>query len=280
MTTTAQSSDPAADPAEVGEPEDEQPVSDRTTLVIGAVMALVAIALVGVLIATGDGDSGGGGGDGGGDARPVAAIFGTVDEFEREGEEELGSLTTDRDWESFSGVWGIDDGNAYVVTSDEFRNHVAIGLGQGDGAVQVRVERVTAGAGIIFRFRGPFNYWAVVAAPNSSTWNLIRIEDSEFTFVGNTGPSPVADGTTIAARFEGERIEVIINGTVKLTAQDNFLADEGKVGLTVRGEDATEARFDNFVAALPGNRPLFVGDGSGQPDDATSPSTTTTTDGG
>ena len=36
------------------------------------------------------------------------------------------------------------------------------------------------------------------------------------------------------------------------------LVEEGKLGLTVRGDDATEARFDEFVAALPGNRPLFI----------------------
>ena len=260
--------------------EDEPPVSDRTTLVIGVVMALVAVALVGVLIATGGDDSGDvatGAGDS--EARATTAVFGTTDEFERADASELGALTADRDWDPIAGVWGIENGNARVVTSAENRNHAVIGLGEADGAVQVRVERVTAGAGIVFRFRGPFNHWAVLAAPNGSTWNLVKVEDAESTIIGNTGATTVADGTTVAARFEGERVEVIINGAVLLTVQDDFLSDQGKVGLTVRGDDATEARFDDFVAALSGNRPLFVSQPDAEPSESTTP-TTAAPDGG
>jgi hypothetical protein len=255
---------------------DDEPVSDRTTLAIAVIMGIVALVIVGVLVATGGGD------DGGGDnnnnqaqqIQPTTAVFGTIDEFDRRDARQLGQFTEDRTWDPAVGQWGIDDGDAYVVDSDEFRNHAVVGLGQGDGAVQVRLDRLTAGAGLVFRFRGPGNYWAVVAAPNGGTWNLMRVEDTAAEVVDNTGVTPVVDGTTVAARFVGEEIEVIVNGVVVLTVQDDFLAEEGKVGLTVRGDDATEARFDDFVAALPGNRPLFVGDGG-----ASAP-TTTAADGG
>ncbi|HYF44865.1 MAG TPA: hypothetical protein VD926_01555 [Acidimicrobiales bacterium] len=248
--------------------DDDEPVSDRTTLAIGVIMAIVAIAIIGVLVATGGGDDGGGGGAETRDAegiRPTTAVFGTLDEFDRRDARQLGAFTTDRDWDPVVGRWGVDNGDAYVVDADEFRNHAVIGLGQSDGAVQVRLDQLTAGAGLVFRFRGPGNYWAVVAAPNGGTWNLIRVEDTAADVVGNTGITPVVDGTTVAARFVGEEIEVIVNGVVHLTAQDDFLSGEGKVGITVRGDDATEARFDDFVAALPGNRPLFVGEGRGAP---------------
>jgi hypothetical protein len=264
------------DPGEADDFDEDEGVSDRTTLVIGMIMALVAIAIVSVLIATGGGESGDGDqAESGGGVRPTTAVFGTLDEFDRADSGELGAFTADRTWEPLTGRWGIRNGDAAVLESDEYRNHAAIGLGQSDGAVQVRVERLTAGAGVIFRYRGPSNYWAVVAAPNGGTWNLLRVEDTDAQVVGNTGLTPVSNSITVAARFTGEQIEVIINGIVRLTVQDDFLIDEGKVGMTVRGDDATEARFDDFVAALPGNRPLFIGDGSGA-----EPAPTTTVDGG
>jgi hypothetical protein len=256
---------------------DDQPVSDRTTLAIGVIMGIVTLVIIAVLVVTGGGDDEDGGEAGPRDAReiqPTTAVFGTFDEFDRADARQLGQFTADRTWEPVVGRWGVVDGDGYVVESDEFRNHAVVGLGQGDGAVQVRLDRLTAGAGLIFRFRGPGNYWAVVAAPNGGTWNLMRVENTEAEVVDNTGITPVTDGTTVAARFVGEEIEVIVNGVVVLTVQDDFLAEEGKVGLTVRGEDATEARFDDFVAALPGNRPLFVGEGSG------AAPTTTAADGG
>jgi hypothetical protein len=254
---------------------DDEPVSDRTTLAIGVIMGIVTVVIIGVLVATGGGD------DGGEPAtrevqeiQPTTAVFGTFDEFDRRDARQLGEFTADRTWNPITGRWGIDNGDAYVVQSDEFRNHAVVGLGQSDGAVQVRLDRLTAGAGLVFRFQGPGNYWAVVAAPNGNTWNLMRVQDTAAEVVDNTGITPIADGTTVAARFVGEEIEVIINGVVQLTVQDDFLADQGQVGLTVRGDDATEARFDDFVAALPGNRPLFVGEGGG------STPTTTAADGG
>lgn len=65
--------------------DDEGP--SRVMLVVGAVVAFVAIAIVGVLIAT-SGDGGGGGGGGGddstaADARTDVGIFGTTDQFDR-----------------------------------------------------------------------------------------------------------------------------------------------------------------------------------------------------
>jgi hypothetical protein len=255
--------------------DDDEGVSDRTTLAIGVVMAIVTIVIVGMLIVTGGGDdSEQAGNPNAQEVQPTTAVFGTLDEFDRADARQLGQFTPDRTWNPVSGRWGIVDGDAYVVQSDEFRNNAVVGLGQGDGAVQVRLDRLTAGAGVVFRFQGPGSYWAVVAAPNGSTWNLMRVENTEAEIVDNTGITPVTDGTTVAARFVGDEIEVIINGVVRVTAQDDFLADQGQVGMTVRGDDATEARFDDFVAALPGNRPLFVGEGSG------AAPTTTVADGG
>ena len=240
----------------------------RAARVTTAVLAVVLVVVGGVLIATsGDGGSSRRGGE------ATAAVLGTTDGFERAGALTLGPLTSDRDWLPVAGTWGIDDGDARVVRPVEARNHALVRLGAGDGAVQARIEHITNGAGVVFRFQDPFNYWAVVAAPSVGTWNLVRVENGESTVLGNTGPSAVADGTTVAARFDGDDIEVMVNGEVRLAAADGFLSDQGRVGLTVRGGDAAEARFDDVVVALARSLPLVI---RGETPGATTPSSTPT----
>ncbi len=247
--------------------DDEGP--SRVMLVVGAVVAFVAIAIVGVLIAT-SGDGGGGGGGGGGndstaaDARTDVGIFGTTDQFDRaDSDTTLGDFAPGRPWSPETGTWGIDADEAYLVRGGEFRNHAVIGLGQGDGGAQVRLDKVVTNSGLVFRYVGPYNYWAVVAVPDVATWNVIKVVDGDQEVVGNTGQSPTADGTTVGVRLRGDTIEVIINGRIRKTIVDDFQVDAGKVGITARGPDSTDARFDDFVAGLPGGVPITGGGGGG-----------------
>ncbi|MCB1017663.1 MAG: hypothetical protein KDB10_21430 [Acidimicrobiales bacterium] len=245
--------------------DDEGP--SRVVLLVGAAVAFVAIAIVGVLIASGGGD-GGGGGDGEAaapsDARTDVAVFGTIDQFDRpDSAGELGDFAPGRPWSADAGTWGIEDGEAYLVESAEFRNHAVVGLGQGDGGAQVRLDQVVNGAGLVFRYVGPYNYWAVVAVPDVATWNVVKVVDGDQEVVGNTGQSPTADGTTVGVRMRGDTIDVIINGRVRKTIVDDFQAEAGKVGLTARGPDSGDARFDDFVAGLPNGVPLSGGQGGG-----------------
>lgn len=255
----------AADPHLDADDEDEGP--SRVLLVVGAAVAFVAIAIVGVLIASG-GDDGGGGGGGdqerATDTRTDVGIFGTIDQFDRPDDPaSMGDFAPGRPWSEDAGTWGIVDGEAYLAQSGEFRNHSVIGLGQGDGGAQVRLDKVVNGAGLVFRYVGPYNYWAVVAVPDVATWNVIKVVDGNQEVVGNTGQSPTADGTTVAVRMEGDTIDVIINGRIRKTIVDDFQADAGKVGLTARGADSGDARFDDFVAGLPNGVPLVRGAATG-----------------
>ncbi len=244
--------------------EDEGP--SRVLLVVGAAVAFVAIAIVGILIASGGDDGGGGGGDQdrATDTRTDVGIFGTIDQFDRPNDPtSMGNFAPGRPWSEDAGTWGIVDGEAYLARSGEFRNHSVIGLGQGDGGAQVRLDKVVNGAGLVFRYVGPYNYWAVVAVPDVATWNVIKVVDGTQEVVGNTGQSPTADGTTVAVRMEGDTIDVIINGRIRKTIVDDFQAEAGKVGVTARGADSGDARFDDFVAGLPNGVPLVRGAGNG-----------------
>lgn len=257
--------------------EDEGP--SRVLLVVGAAVAFVAIAIVGILIASGGDDGGGGGGDDretATDARTDVGIFGTIDQFDRPDDPaSMGDFAPGRPWSEDAGTWGIVDGEAYLSRSGEFRNHSVVGLGQGDGGAQVRLDKVVNGAGLVFRYVGPYNYWAVVAVPDVATWNIIKVVEGDQEVVGNTGQSPTADGTTVAVRMEGDTIDVIINGRIRKTVVDDFQAEAGKVGITARGAESGDARFDDFVAGLPNGVPLVRGAGNGGGAGAGGSSTTT-----
>lgn len=262
------------------EDEDDGEGPSRVVLLVGAAVAFVAIAIVGILIASGGGDSGGNG-NGNDDAAPADArtdvgIFGTIDQFDRpDSPTSLGDFAPGRPWTPDAGTWGIDAGEAYLSEGSEFRNHAVVGLGQGDGGAQVRLDTVVNGAGLVFRYVGPYNYWAVVAVPDVATWNVIKVVDGDQEVVGNTGQSPTADGTTVGVRLRGDTIDVIVNGRIRKTVVDDFQVDAGKVGITTRGPDSGTARFDDFVAGLPGGVPL-TGGGAGNGGNGAGGSSTTT----
>ena len=268
-----------ADLDEAGD-EDEDEGPSRLLLVVGAAVAFVAIAIVGVLIASG-GDGGGGGGGGeqesATDARTDVGIFGTIDQFDRPDDPtSMGDFAPGRPWTEGAGTWGIVDGEAYLSEGSEFRNHSVIGIGQGDGGAQVRLDKVVNNAGLVFRYVGPYNYWAVVAVPEVATWNVIKVVEGDLEVVGNTGQSPTADGTTVGVRMEGDTIDVIINGRIRKTVVDDFQAEAGKVGITARGPDSGDARFDDFVAGLPGGNPIVRPGGNGAGANGAGGSSTTT----
>ena len=233
----------------------------------GAAGGFCAIASGGMHIASGGGDSGGGGDDAGTDpvdARTDVGVFGTIDQFDRpDSATSMGDFAPRRPWSPDAGTWGIDSGEAYLVESSEFRNHSLVGLGQGDGGAQVRLDKVVNGAGLVFRYVGPYNYWAVVAVPDVATWNIIKVVDGDQEVIGNTGQSPTADGTTVGVRLRGETIDVIVNGRIRKSIVDDFQVNAGKVGITARCPDSGDARFDDFVAGLPGGVPLTGGGGDG-----------------
>lgn len=271
--------DTAAEEAGGDDADDADEGPSRLVLLVGAAVAFVAIAIVGILIASGGGSSGDGGGSDGAappDARTDVGIFGTIDQFDRpDSATSLGDFAPSRPWTSDAGTWGIDDGEAYLVETAEFRNHSVVGLGQGDGGAQVRLDSVVNGAGLVFRYVGPYNYWAIVAVPDVATWNIIKVVDGDQEVVGNTGQSPTIDGTTVAVRMQGDTIDLIVNGRVRKTVVDDFQANAGKVGITARGPDSGDARFDDFVAGLPGGVPLTAGGSSNGGNGARGSSTTT-----
>jgi len=182
------------------------------------------------------------------------AVGGGLDSFSRfDSPTSLGTMPGGPSWRSAAGVWAVGYGQAYPARPIAERNLAVVPLGHGDGAVQVRLAHVVQGAGVVFRYRDPANYWYVAATPTYASWAVVKVVAGHEESVANTGFSPVGDGTTVAVRFEGATIKVALDGTVKAKVTDAALADAGGVGLAVRGPDAVKVRFDDFRAAVPGD---------------------------
>lgn len=244
---------------------------------VGVVLvALVAVVLVRIVVVlwSDNGDQAGGTGapvvgDGPADGGVVPAgpslgevvqVLATVDPFERSNQAAgLGTIPDGPAWFADTGTWGISDGQAYLSAPANGRNHAVVDLGQPEGSVQATLPRVVNGTGLVFRYRNPFDYWAVVAVPAYATWAVVRVQGGQEEVVANTGLSPIADGTTVAVRLDGDAIDIVLDTRVTRTITDAVVGRATKVGMTAQaipGIDAASARFDDFSVALPGDRPV------------------------
>lgn len=149
-------------------------------------------------------------------------------------------------WRADAGVWGISGGEAWVPGPAEGRNLAVVDLGTVPAALQARVARMASGAGLVFRYRDPANYWAVVAVPGYATWAVVKVVAGHERVVTNTGLSPTADGTALTVILRDDGVGVIVDGDVRENVSDPELADAAMVGMTTAGPEANVARFDDF----------------------------------
>lgn len=190
-------------------------------------------------------------------ARQVVRLGGSVDSFDRRDDSfSLHAAPGVTAWSSVVGRWGTLGNQAYLFDTGEGRNLAVTDQSQGDGAVGVLVAKVLDGAGLVFRYRGPADYWAVIAVPSYASWAVIKVAGGAEERVANIGPSPTADGTSVAVRMAGNRIDVILDDVLVKTIIDPAMenGETAKAGLTVQplpGVDFTAARFDDFRLAAP-----------------------------
>jgi len=220
----------------------------------------------------------------GGGAQPnhegeVLSVSGTADPFDRPDDpSSLGAVPEGPPWRAEAGTWGVVAGQAAVTTPAQGHSLAVVPLGGGDGTVQVRLAKVVNGAGIVFRYQDPLNYWAVVAVPYYATWAVSKTVGGHTSGMGSTGLSAVQDGTTVAVRLVGGTIDVAVEGQVRRTVADADLRRAPSVGMVApAGTGASDARFDDFHLALPGDRalpaPVAAESSTTKPSEVTTPST-------
>ena len=127
-----------------------------------------------------------------------------------------------------------------------------------DGEVSVAFKaisgRVDQGAGLVWRFKDPNNYYVTRANALEDNVVLYKVEKSERIPLAPVGqPSntyglphhvPTGVWNTLRVTFKGSLFTVYINGEKMFDVDDKTFADAGKVGLWTKSDSVIS--FDNF----------------------------------
>ena len=101
-----------------------------------------------------------------------------IDTFDRpDSPNDLGVTGTGQPWESVSGTWGVGDDRALSGGGSGDEPLLAVvPEGTGDGLTEVTMIAVEEGAGLVFRYQDPENYWSVTANPGPMLlWAVIIV---------------------------------------------------------------------------------------------------------
>ena len=158
----------------------------------------------------------------------------------------LGSLPGGPPWQARAGTWGIANRQAYLSATIAEEDLAVVTLGQPVASAQVRVADVVAGAGLVFAYQDPGDYWALQAQPSYGTWNLVHVQAGTSRSLGNIGEVPAAAGTVVSATMSGDQVAIAVDGQVARTVTSPTPVVGRGAGITVSGPEATMARFEDF----------------------------------
>jgi hypothetical protein len=173
----------------------------------------------------------------------------TIDTFDRpDSPESLGTAGTEQPWNVVSGTWGIEDATAVNGggASDGQPSIATVAGARGGGLTEVLMSVVEPGAGLVFRYQDPDNYWSVTANPSIGSWTVTRVIDGEAEPQGDL-VGATADGTTISVTQDGSTLRFLLEGSEQLSLTDGALQDRLQGGLIAPADTDGSARFDRFL---------------------------------
>lgn len=112
-------------------------------------------------------------------------------------------------------------------------------------AAQVRLPAVGNGAGLVFAYQGPGDYWAVTAVPGYATWSVVKVVHGVSTGEGNLGLDSLAGGSILEVVMQGHSAALGLDGKVLRVVSDPGLSP-GRVGVTVAGSGVAQTSFGDF----------------------------------
>jgi hypothetical protein len=214
----------------------------------GGLAVLVVGLLIGLVV---------GGGGSSGTTKPhhegeILTVEGPGDSFDRADDpSSLGRSPAGFVWRADAGRWGVVADQAAVTDPAAGRSFAVVPLGGGDGMVQLQLARVTNGAGLVFRYQDPRNYWSVVALPTYATYAVTKTVAGREKTVATTGVSPTSDGVVVGVRLQGDTIDVVIDTEIRKTLTDGTLRKAQLTGMLASSGGAATARFDDLRLAGP-----------------------------
>jgi len=172
-----------------------------------------------------------------------------ADDFERPDAPEL--ATDGRPWSEPAGDWVVQDAHAALVTPAPVPQPslAVLDTGAADGVARVTATAVEPGWAFAFRVRGPEDFWAIVARPETGTWSLARVEGGVVTeTTGFLAAAPV-DGTLIEVRLEGDRIVVSAGGVTNEVTDDTFVDATGIGPAALTPDNIASMAWDDLSLA-------------------------------
>ncbi len=229
---TGLENEPRADDAHGRQPD------TRRRFVIGIVALIVLIALI-VVVTRGSGDSG----SSSTSNAPATRIA-----------EGTGRAVDGATWRAVKGTWTVSSDRFAIGTPGRLGFSMLITNGTADNVVvRAKLPVAASAAGVVFRYQSPLDYWAVEAAPQYSTWRIVKVVGGKTTEVANTKLATVVDGVAVdvVSRADGT-VGVSIAGSLRTTISDPALATKTGVGLIAAAPSAQRAVFSSFsVSGIP-----------------------------
>ena len=265
---------PGARPSGPRPPKSDGPFSDpRVTRVVVGTVVVVALIVAGALIFLGGGDEekGGDTATGASSTLPggevvtstsgpattttLVQVTGAPDTFDREVADGLGSGPSPYSWTVNSGAWTVQGGAAMATSAPEEGYALAtVDLGTPNGIVQATVLDRALGAGLVFRYQDPQNYW--VYEFNSGFFgNLVlgKVQDGTWTKVKDDGMVFRKEDTSFGVKAEGPSITFFSDGVPVYQMNDTYLAEATGFGLAAHGDAVGTTKFDYVVVQPVGN---------------------------
>ncbi len=145
--------------------------------------------------------------------------------------------------------------------------------------MSAQATKLTQGWGLIFRYKGAYNYWMLTATPKFGTYNLVKVENGKVLPGYNSGLAKQESGTIVRVEFQGPNISLFVNNQPVKTISDPSNAGGTKVGMVAAELAGREAQWSQFVVkrqapTLAPGAPAGPKGGGGKPKPGGSSSTT------
>ena len=180
----------------------------------------------------------------------LAALVPVVnDPFDRDDNPDgLGRAATAQQWNEVHGQWAISQRQAELTSPGQGgAPAIAVTAGaEGDGLTEATLPVVESGAGLVFRYRDPANYWAVLPDVATGTWSVYKTIDGATELVDEVSAS-TANGVTITVIQGPVKVRILVEGEDVLLVNDVALARQLQGGLIAPADSDGTARWDRFL---------------------------------
>ncbi len=168
-----------------------------------------------------------------------------IDTFDRADADELGAADTGEEWATASGAWAIVNDQASSPDARARPGLVVIGGGRANRLTEVSLMVVEPGAGLVFRYRDPQNYWSMTADPEVGSWIVSRVAAGQVSVIAEVAGA-TADGTAIGVAQRGPELQVLVDGQERTRITDPTLSGQARSGLISPAGSTGAARWDRF----------------------------------